>query len=243
MQGRGRNFGDNSPNLGSARSDYGDRAYGGRLNEQGMERGWWDRATDEVSSWFGGDDYDDRNRMRSQWGDRGRGSYGRDQRFGGSVARGAGDWRDLRAADVMTRGVVTVHPDDSIQYAARMMGDCDCGAIPVVDWQGRMLGMVTDRDITIRLVANGADPLRARVDDCMTDEVFACHVGDPLEKCMQTMARHRVRRVPVLDDRNRVVGIVSQADIAQHASEHRGERRAMTRMIDEISEPTPGSYS
>jgi CBS-domain-containing membrane protein len=70
-------------------------------------------------------------------------------------------------------------------------------------------------------------------------------MDDPLESCMRTMSQHQVRRMPILDDRSRVVGIVSQADIAQHACENRGtgERRAMTKMIDAISEPTPGSFA
>ena len=259
--GRSSGYGSNNPpNFGSARSDYGNLAYGGRLNDEGMQRGWWDKASDEVSSWMG-DEGAERRRMmddRRDEGDSrqnyGHSNYGRGEReglySGASAYRQEGgprsrDWRRMHAGDVMTRGVATVHPDDSIQYAARMMGDCDCGAIPVVDWQGRMVGMLTDRDITIRLVANGENPERARVSDCMTDETFACHVDDPLENCMRTMSRHQVRRLPIVDDRDRVVGIVSQADIAQHAAENhgRGERRAVSNVVCAISEPTPGSYS
>jgi CBS domain-containing protein len=222
-----------------------------------MERGWWDRTSDEVSSWFGDENAERRRHMdaRRDEADRyyGRRYYGQGdrERFYSDSADYypaqfyARDWHHLRAGDVMTRGVATVHPDDSAQHAAQMMGDCDCGAIPVVDWQNRMIGMVTDRDIAIRLVANGMNPARARVDDCMTDEVFACHVDDPLENCMRAMSRHQIRRLPILDDRSRVVGIVSQADIAQHAAENRGagERRAVTDVLCAVSEPTRGSYS
>jgi CBS domain-containing protein len=126
----------------------------------------------------------------------------------------------------------------------RLVRECDCGAIPVVDNDGRLIGMVTDRDITVRLVARGADIRRAFVDDCMTDEAFACNVNDSIDDCMRTMSRHQIRRLPILDDRDRVMGIVSQSDLARHAGEHpvRGERRAMTDVLCVVSEPTHMPY-
>lgn len=249
---RGRNSGDRPQNWGSARSDYGQLAYGGDLNYRGEQRGWLDRTADEVTSWFGDERAEQRRRMdrsRGNFRDRDRHERDRDGRMGrrGFSDRGP-NGRDMRhgmAGDLMTRGVATVHPDDLIEYAAQLMGECDCGAIPVVDRQGRMVGMVTDRDIAIRLVGNGVDTMRARVGDCMTDEVFACHVNDSLDDCMRMMKRHQIRRVPVVDGRDRVVGIISQADLAQHAEEFRGrgQRRAVSDVVCAVSEPTPGSYS
>jgi CBS domain-containing protein len=254
---RGRYDSGNPPNFGSARSDYGDRAYGGRLNEKGLERGWWDKTSDEVSSWLGDEEAERRRRMDERRNRIHERNYGR-RDYGGGYPLGfypiesayspsnvyERDWHDVRAGDVMTRDVVTVQPNDAAQYAAQLMGECDCGAIPVVDWQGRMLGMITDRDITIRLVANGMNPLRARVGDCMTDKAFACHVNDSLENCMRSMSRHQIRRMPIVNDRNQVVGIISQADIAQHASQHTGtgERRAVSDVVCAVSEPSSGSY-
>jgi CBS domain-containing protein len=253
----GRYSNNNPPNFGSARSDYGDRAYGGRLNEKGLERDWWDKMTDEVSSWLG-DEESERRRLMDE-----RRNRIRERNYG--QPPGAGyplgfypiesayypsnlyeqDWHQLRAHEVMTRNVVTVHPNDAAQYAAELMGECDCGAIPVVDWQHRLIGMITDRDITIRLVANGVNPMRARVGDCMTDKAFACHANDSLENCMRVMAHHQIRRMPIVDDHNRVVGIISQADIAQHASRHTGtgERRALSDVMCAVSEPSESSYS
>ena len=248
------------PNFGSARSDYGELAYGGRLNAEGSERGWWDRTSDEVSSWFGDegaerrrriderrDRFEDRDRFRSnerrnRFATGHRPSY---ETMSRSRMSERSDWRQARAVDAMTQNVATVHPNDSVSYAARVMGECDCGAIPVVDRQGRMVGMITDRDIAIRLVGNGVETMHARVNDCMTDEVFACHVDDSLQECMRLMKHHQIRRVPIVDDSNRIVGIVSQADLAQHAAENsgRGERRAMTDVVCAVSEPTSGSYS
>jgi CBS-domain-containing membrane protein len=144
----------------------------------------------------------------------------------------------------MTRDVISVRPNDLIEHAARMMAECDCGALPVVDRGGRLIGMVTDRDITVRLVARGRDTRRARVEDCMTDEVFSCHIFDSVEDCMQEMSRHQVRRLPIVDNRNRIVGIVSQADLARYAELHRGhgERRAIADTLSEISEATDRAY-
>lgn len=248
-QGR---YGNNPPNFGSARSDYGKLAYGGNLNRQGMERGWWDKTTDEISSWFGDENAEQRRRMDAgreggyshRSGGYSSGSYPVESVYYSSNVY-EGDWRKTRARELMTREVVTVHPNESIQYAAQLMGECDCGAIPVVDWQGRMIGMITDRDITIRLVANGVNPMRAQVGDCMTDKAFACHLNDSLENCMRTMSRHQIRRMPIVNDRNRVVGIISQADIAQHAAQRMGtgERRAFSDVMCAVSEPSSSSYS
>ncbi|HYJ91937.1 MAG TPA: CBS domain-containing protein [Pyrinomonadaceae bacterium] len=258
----GRNQ-DNPPNFGSARSDYGQRAYGGRLNAEGIDRGWLDRTADEVSSWFGDEEAERRRRMdenrergrerasrRREFMDRGPRDYQAEgSRYSNMSApeyinRDRGNWRELRAGDAMTTRVATVYADDPVEHAARIMGECDCGAIPVVDWQHRMIGMITDRDITIRLVGNGVDTMDARVGDCMTKDVFACHVKDGLQNCMRTMSHHKIRRVPVVDDRNRVVGIISQADIAQHAAENAGmgERRALSDVICAVTEPTSSSY-
>jgi CBS-domain-containing membrane protein len=182
---------------------------------------------------------------REGWGDRWR----HRDRFAGGERRmsdsGRNAWKNMRASDVMTQHVVTVYENDLVTYAARIMGECDCGAIPVVDGQGRMVGMITDRDIAVRLVGKRADIDHARVEDCMTDEVFACHVDSSIEECMRTMSDHQIRRLPVLDERDRVVGIISQADLAQHAGEHygRGERRAFSDVMCAVSEPTSGSYA
>ncbi|HEU0180509.1 MAG TPA: CBS domain-containing protein [Blastocatellia bacterium] len=149
-----------------------------------------------------------------------------------------------RAGDVMTGEVCTIHYSDSVENAARAMVRCDCGALPVVNDNGRLIGMITDRDIVTRVVAYGLDPRRSRVDECMSDRVFACYEEDLIESCLWLMSRHQVRRIPVMDDRDRVVGIVSQADLARHAGAFpgHGERRAFADVMCSISEPTPAPY-
>lgn len=200
------------------------------------ERPLMERAGDEVRSWFGDEDAERRRRR-----DERRRDYGyRDDEY--SRSRDRRD--DLRAGDVMTRDVVTVHPLDSVEHAARLMRDCDCGALPVVNSDRRLAGMITDRDIARRLVASGRETRSAIVADCMTGESFACHVNDDLETCMRRMSRHQVRRLPVVNDSDQVIGIISQSDLARHAGDHpgRGERRAVADLVCAVSEPSRSAY-
>ncbi|HSK73614.1 MAG TPA: CBS domain-containing protein, partial [Pyrinomonadaceae bacterium] len=205
---------ENQRNWGSARSDYGEYAYGGRLNERGMEGDdWWDRTTNQVSSWLGYENEEGNRRER----------YGSERNRGYRRGHSQQNWKNTRMSEIMTRDVATVHPRDSVQYAARIMRDEDCGAVPVVDGNGRIIGMITDRDITVRLVADGFNASRAMVSDCMTEEAFTCHVDDTIRDAMSVMSNHQVRRIPIVDDRDRVIGIVSQADLALQA-DRKGSR-------------------
>jgi len=145
----------------------------------------------------------------------------------------------MRASDLMSRNVFMVYPEDRVGYAARLMRDYDCGALPVVDQEGRLMGILTDRDISLRLVANEADTHNTVVADFMTDGAYACHADDPIRECMRQMSRHQVRRLPIIDDWGHVIGIVSQGDLARHAGNYpgRGERRAIADVVCAISEP------
>jgi CBS domain-containing protein len=206
----------------------------------GSDRGWWDRASDEVSSWFGDEraetrrEMDDRFDPRAEY--RGRDRFG--YRRAGTLHGNSRGRRGERAVDVMSTEVVRVHPEDSLQHAARMMAGYDCGALPVVDRNNRLIGMITDRDIAVRGVAEMRDAGRMPVGAVMTDEAFACHVHDSLRDCMHVMAEHQVRRIPIVDDRRHVVGIVSQADVARHAD----ARRAVAEVVKEVSEPSDDPY-
>jgi CBS domain-containing protein len=180
------------------------------------------KAADEVRSWTGDDDAQRRRRLDEvgYW-------------------RSASRFANLRAADIMTDDVQTVRSIDPVERAARFMRRCDCGALPVIGESGRLLGMITDRDIVVRLIARGVDARYALVRDCMTDEAVACHADEPIERCLRQLSRHQIRRLPIVDDDGRLVGIVSQGDLARLAGESpgRGERRAMAEMLAEVSEP------
>lgn len=159
-----------------------------------------------------------------------------ESRYSGPPAK----FDDVRAYQVMTHQVAAVHADAPLARAARLMADCDCGALPVLGDGDRLVGMLTDRDLALRLFARSLDPRSARVVDCMTHVAYACHAQDYLIDCMRQMSRHQVRRIPIVDDVGRLVGIVSQADVARHAGirDESDERRALADVICALSEPT-----
>ena len=134
-------------------------------------------------------------------------------------------------ADVMTPGVETTTSSEALRDAARTMREGDFGSMPVVD-DGRLVGILTDRDIVVRGVAEGLDPTVARVGDVASRTPVAVAPDQDLDEAMELMAEHRVRRLPVVDD-GRLVGVVSQADVALEAKEKKtGE------VVQQISEPS-----
>ena len=119
----------------------------------------------------------------------------------------------MQLRNVMTRDVEVVRPDASVQEAAAKMKQLDVGPLPVCDGK-RVLGMVTDRDITIRAVAEGRDPKNTRVQEVMTEEVIYCYEDQDAEDAARMMAEKQVRRLLVLDRDKQLVGIVSLGDLA-----------------------------
>jgi CBS domain-containing protein len=139
----------------------------------------------------------------------------------------------MKLADVMTHEVRFVSPEDNLYEAARRMADGGVGALPVCDG-GRLVGMVTDRDIVVRSVARGEEPRTVRVADAMTYDVECCSEDDSLEEVGRRMAQRQVRRIVVLDGGKSMVGIVSLGDIARS----RGNSPVVAHAIEEISAPT-----
>lgn len=154
---------------------------------------------------------------------------------------------EIRVDELMTRRVTSAHPATSVERAVRLMDECDCGALPVVGDNGVLMGMVTDRDIALRIIGRGRNARGAIVADCMTERVFACYANESVAECMRQMARHQVRRMPIVDDRGRLVGMVAQGDLARHAARHPvdEEQRALTEVLGAVSEPshTPRPWS
>ena len=122
-------------------------------------------------------------------------------------------------AQVMTKSVATVQRDETPQAAARRMRDMDVGSLPVLDGEA-IVGMVTDRDIAVRGVADGMVAQESVVGDVMTEDVRCCRADDPVEAVMAEMGDARVRRLPVLDADNAIVGVVALADLATRQSAH-----------------------
>jgi CBS domain-containing protein len=120
--------------------------------------------------------------------------------------------------DVMTSNPATVSEKDTIREAARIMASEDTGVVPVVDGK-RVIGMVTDRDIVVRFVAEGKDPSNARVNECMTKSVRSVKEDTPVADVLSLMSSAQIRRVPVVNDREELVGIVSLGDISTATSQ------------------------
>ena len=122
----------------------------------------------------------------------------------------------MRVDNVMTYNPACCLPDTPLQDVAELMVECDCGEIPVLESRQSMkpVGVVTDRDITCRAVARGLNPLELTARDCMTSPAVTVRTTTDLDECRRLMEHHQIRRVPVVDDRNRCCGIVALADIA-----------------------------
>lgn len=141
---------------------------------------------------------------------------------------------NMNVKEVMSVNVRTCGPDTPLPEVARIMQEGDCGALPVIDSANgsRVIGMITDRDITVRLVARGRNPLDLTAAACMSSPVASIKPEDSLTIACRVMEDRKVRRLPVIDDAGRCVGIISQADIARHAPEARtGD------LLQELSKP------
>jgi CBS domain-containing protein len=136
------------------------------------------------------------------------------------------------AKDIMTRHPQVTTPDATVQQAAQLMKAEDTGVLPVVESQGsrRPVGVITDRDITIRVVAEGRTS--ATVRDAMSPSVRTAKEDDKLDEIMKLMSSEQVRRVPIVDSKGELVGIVSQADLVLEGDDKKAEQT-----IEDISPP------
>lgn len=126
----------------------------------------------------------------------------------------------MTVASAMTKTPACCTPESSLIEVAHMMVDNDCGQIPVVEelTQRKLIGVITDRDIAVRFVAEGRDPAQTKACDCMTKPGISVTEGTSLLDCCEIMESNKVRRLPVIDDKGGVVGIVSLADVSRVAS-------------------------
>ena len=132
--------------------------------------------------------------------------------------------------DVMTSNPQSVQPSTTLTEAAKLMRAEDVGSLPVVDGE-RLVGVVTDRDIVIRAIADGQDPAKTTVDAISSGDLVTIDPQQDLGEALRLMARHQVRRLPVVEEDGRLVGVVAQADVAQE-----GDEQAVGEMVEEISE-------
>jgi CBS domain-containing protein len=176
-------------------------------------------------------------------------SYGRDYgwprrgRRGGGMPRGpidSGDVDTIRAAEIMTPNPDALTPETSIAEVARHMRDLDVGVIPIVDDDdsGRLQGVVTDRDIAVRVAAEGKDAKKTLARDIMSTDIQCVSENDHVRDVFAVMKRARVRRVPVTDAGGKLVGIIAQADLAvNYAGLDLQRETEVEEVIERISEP------
>ena len=140
----------------------------------------------------------------------------------------------MNVQDVMTRAPACATADMPLHEAARMMVDNNCGCIPVIDEQGAPIGVITDRDIVCRTVAISRNPLEMTVKDAMTPECVSVKTDATLQACCDALEKNQIRRAIVVDENNRVVGIVAQADLARKSETLGGE------LVAAVSKPSVG---
>ena len=149
----------------------------------------------------------------------------------------------MRIAEIMSRPAATCRPNESLQEAARLMWECDCGAVPVVQDDGTIAGIVTDRDIAMAAYTKGERLRDIQVKGAMSKVVFTVRPETSLEEAERLMSDKQIRRLPVVDERKRPIGIISLGDVARFSagdrSAGRGEKseRDTARTLAEISKP------
>jgi CBS domain-containing protein len=126
-----------------------------------------------------------------------------------------------KCRDVMTEDLVFCTPGDAVSEVAKLMKREDIGPVLIVDnkQSKTLVGIVTDRDLALKVVGEGRDPKTTKVDDVMTRKLITCHADDNVENAMKAMAQYQLRRIPVVDENMKLVGIISQADVATRVDE------------------------
>ena len=139
-----------------------------------------------------------------------------------------------KCRDVMTEDLVFCTPGDTVSEVARLMKREDIGPVLIVDNERSktLVGIVTDRDLALKVVGEGRDPKSTKVEDVMTRKLITCHAEDNVENALKAMAQYQLRRIPVVDENMKLVGIISQADVATRVDEP--ERTA--EVVREISQ-------
>lgn len=139
-----------------------------------------------------------------------------------------------KCRDIMTRDLVTATPEDPIIQVAQLMKKEDIGPVLIVDNDDSrtLVGIVTDRDIVLKVIAEGMDPQSTRVGDVMSKKLVTCRADDDVDVAMKAMAQFQLRRIPVVDDNMKLVGIISQADVATRVD----APKKTAEVVKEISE-------
>ena len=133
----------------------------------------------------------------------------------------------MKVEQIMTKRVATCTPGDTLNEAARIMWERDCGIVPIVEdgANRRVAGVLTDRDVCMAAYTRGQALSQIRVGDVMCSDVASCRASEDVREAEQTMRRSQVHRLPVVDDANQLLGVISLADIARETAREIGSRR------------------
>ena len=136
--------------------------------------------------------------------------------------------------EVMTKYPISCLPSDSVAKAAELMKSGNFGSIPVIENEQtqKLVGIVTDRDLAVTIVAEGRDATSTKVETVMTRQVVSCLADDDLQKVLDAMAKQKLRRIPIVDPENRLVGMITQADVATRIN----QPGKTAEMVKEISQ-------
>ena len=121
-----------------------------------------------------------------------------------------------KCSEVMTKNPVCCLPNDMVAKVAQLMKSKDIGPVPIIENEQtkKLVGIVTDRDLALKIVAEGRDAKSTKAEEVMTRKVVTCRGEDDVQKALDAMSEHQLRRIPVVDNDNRIVGIIAQADVA-----------------------------
>jgi CBS domain-containing protein len=141
-----------------------------------------------------------------------------------------------KCSEVMTKNPACCLPTDTVSRAALWMKKENVGSIPVIESEQtkKLIGIVTDRDLALQVVAEARDAKTTKVADVMTHKIITCRVDDDVQKAVDAMAEHQLRRLPVVDNDYKIVGIISQADVATRVD----QPEETAKMVKEISQST-----
>ena len=142
--------------------------------------------------------------------------------------------QEKKCSDVMTKDLTCCLANDTVERAAQSMKSQDIGALPVVDSEKarKLVGIVTDRDLALKVVAEGLDPRNTRIEGVMARNLVTCGLQDDLQRALDAMSQSQLRRIPVVDD-GRLVGIISQADVAMRLQ----QLETTGKVLQQISRP------
>ncbi|NUP08870.1 MAG: CBS domain-containing protein [Polyangiaceae bacterium] len=150
----------------------------------------------------------------------------------------------MKVGELMTREVGTCRRDQTLNIAAQIMWEHDCGSVPVVDSYGRVIAMITDRDICMAAYTQGKALSEIYVSTCASEDLVSVREEEEIETVEELMRQHQIRRVPVVDDRGRAVGILAMGDLAvnAHVSPAKGHELSSDSIagtLAAVSEPSP----